>query len=286
VILRGIAVETSQSDFYIAGKEDRMRLKTTLAAAAAMFTGVTAANAVILYDGSLGTAPDAQPWLVYDGLGSAAHTTSGPVTALDTTSSLGNEAGYSNYQPTSLTTASLKNTAFPTLDPSLGFDLTFTAELQSESHSSNDRGGFDVILLDKNHVGVELDFWTTQVWAQNVGFTHGEGTTGFDPTSTLHNYDLHIADGNYTLSADGSAILTGVTRDYSAGGLPYTLGDYVFFGDDTTSAAAAVEFSQIAVVPEPGGVALLIGGVIAVAGRRRSRRAGVAHLIRATASRF
>jgi hypothetical protein len=248
-----------------------MNRTPVLAAAATFLTSAGAANAVVLYDGSLGTAPDAQPWLVYDDLGEVTRVTTGSDTTLDTTAAMSTLAGYSNYQPTSPTTAALKNAKFPTLDSKLGFDLTFTAELDVESHSSSDRGGFDVILLDQNHDGVELDFWTTQVWAQNAGFTHGESTAGFNPAVGLVNYDLHIVDGTYSLSADGSLILTGATRDYSSQGLPYDLGRYVFLGDDTTEASAAVEITQIGVVPEPGCVTAAGAAILMFVGRRRRK---------------
>jgi hypothetical protein len=249
-----------------------MRLTKTLAAMAVICGGSSAARATVLYNGAAGTAPESQGWLTYDSLpAGATHGTSGSITTVDTTASPLIGAGYSNYLPTSTSTAALVNPLFPTLDSTKGFDLDFTAELTSESHSSNDRAGLDVILLDQNHVGVELGFWTTQVWTQNAGFTHGEGTTNFNAAAGFYNYDLHIANGDYTLYANGSAILTGATRDYSGSvAFPYDLPDYVFLGDDTTAAEGAFEFSGISVVPEPAGITLVAAGLMAGIRRRRS----------------
>lgn len=233
---------------------------------------ISGARGVVLYDGSLGTAPDAQPWLTYDGLGlGITHATAGSVTTLNTAALAGNYAGYSNDYPTTV----VKNSAFPTLDPAAGFDLTFSVKIDGETHTSTDRAGFSVILLGSDHKGVELGFWTDEVFAQNTGFTHGQTAT-LD-TTTGHSYDLHVGGGSFTLSADGTPLLADAVRDHSAftppAGLPnpYALPNYVFFGDDTTSGSATVEFSAAAVtVPEP---TCLLGLLAAPTLLRRRRSA-------------
>ncbi len=135
------------------------------------------------------------------------------------------------------------NAPFPTLDRAAGFDLSFDVTVDAESHASADRAGFSLILLGSDKRGVELGLWAGQVWAQSNApqFTHAAGSTGFDPTDGFHAYGLAVAGGTFTPSADGTTILTGTTRDYSAAGmLPYTPGDYQFLGDDTAAAAGPV----------------------------------------------
>ncbi len=239
-----------------------------------------AAAAVALYDGTQPGLPQSQGWLAYKLILGTATTTltagAGP-TILDTTAAglNGEYAGFSNFAPT----GSLVNPAFPTLSPTTGFDLTFNVKLDSESHGSNNRAGFSVLLLGNDLNGIELGFWPGQVWAQSDSpiFTHGEQTTGFDPSTGFHQYDLNVSGTTYTLTADGTQILTGATRNYTANSLafplnvPYSTPNFVFLGDDTTSARGAAEIQSIGVsVPEPT-TGVLTVAALGLASRRRRR---------------
>ena len=56
--------------------------------------------------------------------------------------------------------------------------------------------------------------------------------------------------------------MTGAVRDYSAiGFFPYTQQNFLFVGDDTTSASGSYDFAYMAVtaVPEPGTLSLGLG---------------------------
>ena len=239
-------------------------------AVVALAWATPASAAIVLYDGSAGTAPEAQPWLAYQAIGAATATVGNGGVTLDTTAANGTYAGYSNDFPN----GTAKNPAFPTLDPAVGFTLSFTARLAAEAHASNDRAGFSVILLGHDRRGVELGFWAGEVWAQSgPAFTHAETNTDFDPANGFHSYDLSIAGGAYALSADGVPLLSGATRDFtSAGQVPYTLGDFLFLGDDTTSARASVQLRQASVtVPEPAAAATVLAVGLAVGRRRRVR---------------
>jgi hypothetical protein len=260
-------------------KGRNMRLKNRLAVsgyivAAALATGITSAafsQTTFLYQGSGSTAPGS-PWLFAFTSGATASSASGS-TILDTTNSYALKVGYSNTFPIINT---LVDSSFPSLNPTSGFTVGFDVQLNSESHTINqtvnsNRAGFDVIVLGDDAKGVELGFWDGDVWAQNADFTHGEDDA-FDTESSLLHYDLTILGSSYTLSAGGSPILTGSTRDYSAEGAPYTLPNYIFIGDDTTEAEAKETFSTLSVtVPEPATMRGILALGAAMFARRRAR---------------
>ena len=231
------------------------------------------AQTTVLYNGSLGTSPDSQPWLGFQSLpAGAVTTTTSTNTTLDTTSSLAIDAGYSNYVPVLVPPATialqLKNSNFPILDATTGFTLNFNMQVNSESHTGPNganRAGFDVIALDKNDNGIELGFWgnDNNLWAQGTTptlFTRAENAT-FNSESAAHNYSLTILGSTYTLFADGTQVLTGPTRNYSSSSAPtYSKPSFVFLGDDTGDAEGSETISSISVtVPEPASAAGGIG---------------------------
>lgn len=209
---------------------------------------------ILLYDQSLNSLPESQPWLFYaqnlNSTGTVNKTLNSGGTQIATNSDA--QAGWSNTIPLINV---WKNAGFPQLDPSSGFALDWTMQVTAENHDSTDRAGFNVILLGNDKRGIELGFWTNEIWAQNASpmFTHGESSV-FDTQSSLINYRLEIINQNYQLKAGATTILSGLTRDYSAfGSAPYTLSNYLFMGDDTTSAGATVQLGSIQIttpVPE------------------------------------
>ena len=227
------------------------------------------AGAVSIYNGSLNTFPEQQGFLDYLSIPAAVtKTVNGGKTLFDT-GAAGTKGGWSSYDPIGL----LPVIGFPQLDRTNGFSLGFDVKVVSESHLNNDRAGFDVILLGSDHQGVELGFWTNEVWAQMLSggaFVHGEGNTTVTTTSTTH-YDLGILGSTYTLSANGNQILTGPVRDYSSAmAVPYGLNNYLFVGDDTTSATASIELSSLSIVPEPGSVEIVLAACgLALTRKRR-----------------
>lgn len=229
------------------------------------------AELVTLYSGS--GLPSAEPWLVYgfDSIAGASQTSVAGGVRLVTDGTTG--AGYSNYNV--IPTTALKNPAFPSLNRANGFELSFSLALTGESHTSNNRAGFSVILLGSDAKGIELGFWQNEIWAQDSGFIHGEGVA-FNTIPT-QDYKLRIINDNYTLSQGTNQLLTGNLRSYR-NSQPYSLSSYIFLGDNTTSASAnaligAIKLeSNLASVPEPSTFLLLGSAALVLRGLRFVRR--------------
>ncbi|MBS1828638.1 MAG: hypothetical protein JST93_25255 [Acidobacteria bacterium] len=228
------------------------------------------AATTVLYDDGVASLPAAQGWLFFgdNSFGAGASQTLVPGGTQLVTNG-GTSAGYANRIPFF---ATLVNAGFPVLDRNVGFSLLFELKVTSESHSSNDRAGFSVILLSEDKFGIELGFWADEIWAQSgAGFTHAEGVS-FDTTAAQRQYELLILGSTYWLSADGTEILTGSLRDYSGfGSQPYTLSRFLFLGDDTSSAGADVLLGRVelADVPEPATAGLVVAAVLLAAVWRR-----------------
>ncbi|GMU22932.1 MAG: hypothetical protein AMXMBFR13_30160 [Phycisphaerae bacterium] len=215
----------------------------------------------------------------------------GGLTTLNTSAQRGDSAGYFSYFPVvPLVPYAGQHPNMPVvLDHAAGFSVDFTLRVLSEGHNSprddngdgvDDRAGFSVIVITQDLKGIELGFWADQVWAYdddsvaaNRMFTHAESSDGFDPSGALHSYSLAIQDDGYTLWANGWPVLGGSLRDYTNQSVPvfnpYTQPNFLFFGDDTTSADSVVQIGYIAVaVPEPGVLAGLGLGMICLRRRR------------------
>lgn len=257
----------------------RTNLRRLLGAATLLLISHHALASDVLFDPTLGTLPGAQGSLFFCSGGAAAFCV-GPdgtqslvadgVVLDSTTIAAPNEndgqVGFANSLPPLI----LPGTA---LERAAGFALNFDLRVDFESHASNDRAGFSVIVVSSDLRGIELGFWADEVWAQNWApgdeFTHGEGAA-FDTTAALTTYSLGILDNSYTLSVAGSPLLSGVLRDYSAAGVPYEVANFVFFGDDTTRARAIVTLGGIAFVPLPASLVLLLPALAGLLTRRRS----------------
>jgi len=195
-----------------------------------------------LYDGSQGTLPEAQGWsygAVNFGVLELATTGSA---LLDTTSTTLNSAGWG--QVVSLG-----------LDRSAGFSVLFSVKLNNEFHNSANRAGFSCLALSSDTNGIELGFWTTNIFAQSDSplFTHAEDAQ-FTTTSGYVNYSLTLFGTNYCLRAHGAPVLSGSTRNYTAfsGPInPYRTPSFLFFGDDTTSAGGSFNLQRIQLVQPP-----------------------------------
>jgi hypothetical protein len=227
--------------------------------------------ALDLYNGSLGTSPDAQGWLKFNTDGTSVPLTAGGTTSFNTTATQTERGGFSNYNlifPV--------NGAFPSLNRTTGYTVSLDMKVLAESHQSTDRSGVGLIVLSSDLMGVELEFWSNEVWVQSGSdFHHAEGAA-FNTTAANTTYDVAIHGSTYDVFANGNAtpLLSGNLRSYSAFGLPYTLPNFMFLGDDTTSASGAFEFSRLALtVPEPAAsVAIFLIGLGTLRARHRRRR--------------
>lgn len=209
----------------------------------------------VLYDGAAGGTPDTQN-LVYAALdptnppfftaqATQTYSPSLAATILNTTPDMNEYAGYSI------------STSLPiTLDRNTGFQAAVRLRIASETHSSgNNRAGFSITMLATDTKGIEIAFWEDRIWAQEGGnppalFTPAEGVV-FDTTADFVTYTLAIITDTYTLSANGTQILTGSVRDYSAWtpppGVPdvYEQPNLLALSDNTTSAQAETWLAYI-----------------------------------------
>jgi hypothetical protein len=191
--------------------------------------------------------------------GSASPTYANGGTAMDTTLS-GNKT-YAGWISNVTTTP-----GFPILDRTPGFQVDFKVQVENESHTNNNRSGFSIIILSNDAKGIELAFWENEIWAQNDDttgglFKHGEGTT-FTTTTGLINYQVIVVNDTYTLTANTKPILAGPIRDYSKfDGFPnpYKTPNFLFLGDDTTSAQARIRLSFVSVTGTEGTTATSSG---------------------------
>ncbi len=242
-----------------------MHIRPLVLAGALLVSTLQSPASVLLYDNTLGTTPGAQPWLFFGFAGGAPAQAAVPGGVnLVTTDAI--SAGYGNYIG-----PFLKNAAFPSLNRAAGFALEFELQLNQESHNNANRAGFSVILLASDLMGIELGFWSGEIWAQSGSdFLHAEGAA-FDTTQPGILYRLEILGGSYTLFANGSPVLSSALRNYSAFGLPYSLPNFLFLGDNTTSAWADITLGRVELteLPEPGSAAVIGLGLIAgLCGRR------------------
>jgi len=195
-----------------------------------------------LYEGALGTLPSEQEWLFFAARGLAEQRHTGSATRLLTSADNLESAGYARQTP-------------GPLNRNPGFNVALRLRLNTESHSRPDRAGFSLIVLAEDRWGIELGFWTNLVFAQSADplFTHAEEAS-FNPTTQFNEFVLSLTGTNYTLFANRLPLLSGPVRDYTAfTGFPdvYETPDFIFLGDNTTSASADVEIAEVALVLAP-----------------------------------
>ncbi|MBD2388714.1 PEP-CTERM sorting domain-containing protein [Cylindrospermum sp. FACHB-282] len=275
-------------------------MKKTIAAITVGLTLLMTANpseavSITLYDGASNVTPDQynspSPWLNFASTTNGTQSVSGGVTTLNTdlsTTSNGIYAGYSNYNATvagsttspffTITPTTPVNSSFPSLDRNAGYTLSFTVKINSQFNNGTNganRAGFSIIVLSSDKQGIELGFRDTEIFAQNNSSFNGGGEQiGSLSTllGSLTTYDLTVSGNSYTLTSGSTSLLSGSLRDYTAAtgfaGDIYRTSNFIFLGDDTTSARANISLANVSLtvpdqVPEPTtipGMVLLVGG--------------------------
>jgi hypothetical protein len=217
-------------------------MKWLVACLAGWVVGTGGGLTQVLWDGQTGTGMTSQGWGYASALGTAQEVHTGRGVRFSTQASLLESAGYARV-------------IAPPLNARDGFNLAVRFRLLAETHARADRAGFSVILLGADRRGIELGFWRDRVFAQTDSplFTHGEeALRAFDqdPVTAV----ISVRGTNYTLFVDQQPLLTGPLRDYTPfNGFPdvYETPNFVFLGDDTTSASAEVEILNVALVRPP-----------------------------------
>ncbi len=191
-----------------------------------------------LYDGARNTTPQGQNWLFYT---TGGHQTPPHGSGATTFTTLGDAAYQGGY---------LRIVPFP-LNRAQGYTIRFDLQVIAETHAVPDRAGVDLIALGNDKKGIELGFWPDQIWAQSDVplFKHAEGAS-FPTTTRLVHYALTFRGPSYCLSANGTPILSGHVRDYTAfHGFPdpYADPNLLFLGDDSKSAAGSFRLARVTV---------------------------------------
>ncbi|MCS1409022.1 MAG: hypothetical protein M2R45_02201 [Verrucomicrobia subdivision 3 bacterium] len=213
---------------------------------AVVFAIQISADPVTLYDGNLRSLPGDQGWIyLLNPLvrNQARQVVVDRAVNLTTLRNFDDHAGYFARSPLFDPHPQLPDE----FNRERGYQIGFTIQLPTETHVRPDRAGFSLITLSRDLLGIEIEFWTDEIFAQSVEFIHSEGAQNlpFQLSSQYVDFVLEIKGDEYTLSGNGQEILTGPLRDYSGSGIPYTISDFLFFGDNTTSASASVNIRSI-----------------------------------------
>jgi hypothetical protein len=233
------------------------------------------AATVTLYDGAAGGLPDSQGWLDYRDAtvifpippfflpGGGSQTAIAGGTSLNSLGSGAQNniyAAYSNrntnvsLSPLSITPGDFVNPSFPTLDRNAGYTLTFTVQIATQVNDGPDganRAGFNVTALSSDLRGIEIGFRTNDIFAQSDSplFTQAEINNSVGSLlAAVTTYSLNISGDNYSLTGDGTPILSGALRDYSSFGdpvNPYSTPNLILLGDNTTEARANINLYSI-----------------------------------------
>lgn len=160
-------------------------------------------------------------------------------------------AGYSNYAPTIAFNLAKVNPAFPALDRTTGYTLSFKLAINSESSNAN-RAGFSITLNSEDAKGIELGFKGDRIFAQSSTFIESEDVDF--STNALTDYKLAVKGDGYELFANNASILKGALRTYEFNPVtsnpplpasPYVLPSFLFLGDNTDQGRASVTLGAI-----------------------------------------
>ena len=227
-------------------------------------------EAIVLFDATVGTTPDAQGWLFATDppIGAASHQSIvGGLLLLNTRDDISEQAGYFSKVPF----LSFQHPDHPVIDLSLAsYSITFGMRQVAGSNlpdtdplavGEHNRGGFALIAISEDLSGIELQFQTDQIVAlddENTAFPIGE-SQAFDSTAALYDFELKLSQTGYELLVDDLLLLEESLRNYASiapdppKDFPYTTPSFFFWGDNTGRGEALSEVTQfeVNVVPEP-----------------------------------
>ena len=241
-----------------------------------LMAGPARAETDILYTPQGVTTPADQGfgYLVNPPLGAQSTVVGSPTGAtLTTSAATGESAGFFTHNPF---TGAVIHPASRPLDRAAGFCVRFHLAVTAEAHTTANRAGFSVIAITSDGRGVEIGFWTDEIWCyeddrDGAGFlfTHAEEVAQQPAVMAgVRRYDLVVMGERYVLCIGGEPVLSGRLRDYRAftgpvfpifGELdPYEVPNLVFFGDDTSSASSRSVLGALSIHRlSPDGVRLL-----------------------------
>jgi len=145
------------------------------------------------------------------------------------------------------------NAAFPKLDRTTGYSLSFKLAVTLEVSNPN-RAGFSIILNSEDAKGIELGFKSDRIFAQSSTFT--EDKKAIFTTNALTDYKLAVKGDGYELFANNASILKGALQTYQFDpatsnpplpASPYALPSFLFLGDNTDQGRANVTLGAIAI---------------------------------------
>lgn len=209
---------------------------------------------VVMYDASKGTNPDEQGWIYLSNplTQSTVHRiTEHGQHFLNTLSDRTETAGYFGNIPQPIL-----------LERHTGFTFHISLQLLEESHISDNRAGFSVIILSNDACGLELAFWEDEIWVYNEQFERAERFS-VNTTDRIRQYSVEISGDEYKLFIDENFAFNGPVRDYSDFPMPaefpnvYGTPNLLFFGNNTSRAAAKTAISRVAVQTPASGSARL-----------------------------
>jgi hypothetical protein len=253
--------------------------------------GTLPIQATTLYDGTSGVTPNnynaPNPYLGFTTInpsniagpaGSQTYDSTTQSTILNSSGSESYYSGYRNYNatvnpsnPSVILPTSLINPSFPSLDPQAGYTISFTAKMAAQTNNGANgpyRAGFSILVVSDNLKAIEIGFRnpntqtnTPDIFSQNNSSFNSVGESNGNLGDILDNfttYNLAIAGNQYTLFTGGTILLQGALRDYSSasgfGSAVYQTPNFLFLGDDTTSAGGTTYLQNISLttaVPEP-----------------------------------
>ncbi|MDX1961822.1 MAG: hypothetical protein SFX18_01635 [Pirellulales bacterium] len=248
---------------------------------------VAQAMPIILYNSTTGQKPQDQGWFylatgatTFDPPQSVIENNLGNTMLFDTADPITDRAGYSRIPGVTPVPPGV------VLDRTLGYSLSINVQITNENHNTNDRAGWSLIVLGHDNRGIEIGFWEDRVFAQSTTFTHAEEAL-YDTTAAITNYTLSVFGDSYAFFAPGMANpMVGPLRQYPSNGFPsdpYGLSNFIFVGDNTSSAEVQALFTQVGyspVVPEPSwwwGAASLAAAVLCGRHATQTQRAARIH---------